>query len=37
VELPGLAARLFLRALEAAVEGEPEPTETAMRELRAER
>lgn len=37
VELPGLAAELFVRALEAAVEGEPEPTETAMTELRAER
>lgn len=37
VELPGLAAELFLRALEAAVEGEPEPTETALAELRAER
>jgi hypothetical protein len=37
VELPGLAAELFVRALTAAVEGESEPTETAMAELRAER
>jgi hypothetical protein len=37
VELPGLAAELFLRALEVAVDGDPEPTETALAELRAER
>jgi len=37
VELPGLAAELFVRALAAAVDGDPEPTETALAELRAER
>ncbi len=37
VELPGLAAELFLRALEAAVDGDSEPTEAALTELREER